>query len=309
MASVLRRGSRVGAGSVLAHCDVGILATVGAGCLLHDVDLANGADVPPGVFLHCVPLRPEAEEGMRGGGAALFGGGEGRRAAPSEGPSGRGGKRKGRRTLRRGLGAGAWTCIVLDVRDEVKSATASTLCGVPVAEAARRLGLDPSAGAAVWADGEARTTTNARVFPVRASAADAVAAALETRRAIKKPAGGAAGSHHGGAPTTIPSASSPPPAAGAASLAGLRVSIAEALRVLADHAAAPSAVGGGVTTRMRCVHPSEHRSVHTLHADHSPTRQSTREDTTLTVAPCTRVVTPERRKKPGMVMVEACPDL
>ena len=213
MASVLRRGSRVGAGSVLAHCDVGILATVGAGCLLHDVDLANGADVPPGVFLHCVPLRPEAEEGMRGGGAALFGGGEGRRAAPSEGPSGRGGKRKGRRTLRRGLGAGAWTCIVLDVRDEVKSATASTLCGVPVAEAARRLGLDPSAGAAVWADGEARTTTNARVFPVRASAADAVAAALETRRAIKKPAGGAAGSHHGGAPTTIPSASSPPRAA------------------------------------------------------------------------------------------------
>ena len=120
----------------------------------------------------------------------------------------------------------------------MKSATASTLCGVPVAEAARRLGLDPSAEAAVWADGEARTTTNARVFPVRASAADAVAAALETRRAIKKPAGGAAGSHHGGAPTTIPSASSPPPPPGASLNAGLRVSIAEALRVLADHAAA-----------------------------------------------------------------------
>jgi fucokinase len=144
---------------VLAHCDVGILATVGAGCLLHDIDLANGADVPPGVFLHCVPLRPEAEEGMRGGGGAVFfgspknapeepEGGEGRRAAaPAEG---RGGTRRRRRTpSRRGGGAGAWTCIVLDVRDEVKKANASTLCGVPVAEAARRLGLDPSAGAAV----------------------------------------------------------------------------------------------------------------------------------------------------------------
>ena len=148
LASHVAMGARVGHGSLLAHCDVHALATVGSGCLLHDVDLPPGVVVPPGVFMHCVPLNEAAAAG-----AGVV--------ADAAGPSG---------------GAHCWTCIVMDVKDEVKSAGKSTLLGVPVADAAGRLGLDPIA---VWADGEARTTTLARLFPVRSTSQDAATAALE----------------------------------------------------------------------------------------------------------------------------------
>ena len=106
--------------------------------------------------MHCVPLN---EAAAAGAGVAVAA------ADASDGPN--------------PGGARCWTCIVTDVKDEVKSATRSTLLGVPVAEAAARLGLDATPGGAVWAEGEAQTTTLARLFPVRATQRDAAIAALE----------------------------------------------------------------------------------------------------------------------------------
>ena len=192
LASFVSRGARIGPKSLVAHCDVGALATIGAGCLLHDVDVPRGAVVPNGCFLHAVPLRAAAATGA------------GIEVAPGTFGDD-------------GAGASCWTCIVLDVHDEVKKPGKSTLCGVPVVDAASRLGLDPGPGASVWTEDEPRTTTTARVFPVCASAMEATEAALRVWGTIK---GG--GASEGTAPD----------------VATLRVSIGEALRTLADHAAA-----------------------------------------------------------------------
>ena len=199
LASRVGRGARVGAGALLAHCDLGRQTIVGEGCLLHDVDLPHGARVPPGTFLHCVPL---------GAAAATAAGVPPRAAArdPANDLSG---------------GAACWTCIALSVDDEVKKPGKSTLCGVPVETAAARLGLDPAEGAQlVWAEGEARTTTLARVFPVGASAAEATSAALELVARVQR---------NTDAATTRPEKAPP---------ARLSVSISEALRALAAHGAA-----------------------------------------------------------------------
>ena len=201
LASHVAMGARVGHGSLLAHCDVHALATVGSGCLLHDVDLPPGVVVPPGVFMHCVPLNEAAAAG-----AGVV--------ADAAGPSG---------------GAHCWTCIVMDVKDEVKSAGKSTLLGVPVADAAGRLGLDPIA---VWADGEARTTTLARLFPVRSTSQDAATAALELLAKVRGVPPGTPGRRGG---RSVRGGSKPGHAA--VTDEGLRVSVSEALRVLADHAA------------------------------------------------------------------------
>ena len=58
---------------------------------------------------------------------------------------------------------------------------------VPVEAAAVRLGLDPAEeGGVVWAEGEARTTTLARVFPVAATAAEAASAALDLVARVRR---------------------------------------------------------------------------------------------------------------------------
>ena len=95
LASFVSRGARIGPKSLVAHCDVGALATIGAGCLLHDVDVPRGAVVPNGCFLHAVPLRAAAATGA------------GIEVAPGTFGDD-------------GAGASCWTCIVLDVHDEVK---------------------------------------------------------------------------------------------------------------------------------------------------------------------------------------------
>ena len=169
LASHVAMGARVGAGSLVAHCDVGALATVGTGCLLHDVDLPAGVVVPAGVFMHCVPLNEAAAVGAGVAVGAAAG------------------------------GARCWTCVVMDVKDEVKSATGSTLLGVPVAEAAARLGLDATPGGAVWAEGEAQTTTLARLFPVRATQQDAAIAAIELLARVRGVPPGTPGRRAGGA--------------------------------------------------------------------------------------------------------------
>jgi hypothetical protein len=164
LASRVGRGARVGAGSLLVHCDLGRQTVVGEGCLLHDVDLPHGARVPPGTFLHCVPLVAAA---------AAAAGVPPRAEArdPSNDMSG---------------GGACWTCIALSVDDEVKKPGKSTLCGVAVETAAARLGLDPAEGDVVWAEGEARTTTLARVFPVGATAAEAAMAALDLIERVRQ---------------------------------------------------------------------------------------------------------------------------
>ena len=198
LASRVGRGTRVGAGTLLVHCDLGRQTVVGEGCLLHDVDLPHVARVPPGIFLHCVPL---------GVAAAAAAGVPPRPPArdPANDLSG---------------GAACWTCIALSVDDEVKKPGKSTLCGVPVETAAARLGLDPAEGAVAWAEGEARTTTLARVFPVSATAAEAASAALDlVARVRQKPSAATACREK-------------------ALSARLLVSISEALRALAAHGAA-----------------------------------------------------------------------
>ena len=214
LASHVAMGARVGAGSLVAHCDVGALATVGSGCLLHDVDLPAGVVVPAGVFMHCVPLNEAAAVGAGVAVGAAAG------------------------------GARCWTCVVMDVKDEVKSATGSTLLGVPVAEAAARLGLDANPGGAVWAEGEAQTTTLARLFPVRATQQDAAIAALELLAKVRGVPPGTPGRRGGGAggfgsvgSKRSDKRSDAPAAADDDDDDGLRVSVSEALRVLADHAA------------------------------------------------------------------------
>ena len=214
LASHVAMGARVGAGSLIAHCDVGALATVGSGCLLHDVDLPAGVVVPAGVFMHCVPLNEAAAVGAGVAVGAAAG------------------------------GARCWTCVVMDVKDEVKSATGSTLLGVPVAEAAARLGLDANPGGAVWAEGEAQTTTLARLFPVRATQQDAAIAALELLAKVRGVPPGTPGRRGGGAggfgsagSKRSDKRSDAPAAADDDDDDGLRVSVSEALRVLADHAA------------------------------------------------------------------------
>ena len=196
LASRVGRGARVGAGSLLVHCDLGRQTVVGEGCLLHDVDLPHGARVPPGTFLHCVPLVAAA---------AAAAGVPPRAEArdPSNDMSG---------------GGACWTCIALSVDDEVKKPGKSTLCGVAVETAAARLGLDPAEGDVVWAEGEARTTTLARVFPVGATAAEAAMAALDLIARVRQKTSAAKAEKK----TT----------------ARLSVSISEALRSLAAHGAA-----------------------------------------------------------------------
>ena len=81
---------------------------------------AQGSVVPPGTFLHCVPL----------GGAAAAAAGIEPAAVPSD-----------RADSSDESTASCWTCLALDVTDEVKRPGKSTLFGVPVEEAARRLGL------------------------------------------------------------------------------------------------------------------------------------------------------------------------
>ena len=196
LASRVGRGARVGAGSLLVHCDLGRQTVVGEGCLLHDVDLPHGARVPPGTFLHCVPLVA----------AAAAAAGVPPRASSARDPS---------NDL---SGGGAcWTCIALSVDDEVKKPGKSTLCGVPVETAAARLGLDPAEGDVVWAEGEARTTTLARVFPVGATAAEAASAALDLIARVRQKTSAAREKKIA---------------------ARLSVSISEALRSLAAHGAA-----------------------------------------------------------------------
>ena len=203
MASRVGRGARVGAGSLVAHCDLGRQTVVGEGCLLHDVDLPHGARVPPGTFLHCVPLGAAA--------AAAAGLGSPRKSRdvsdPANDLSG---------------GAACWTCVALSVEDEVKKPGKSTLCGVPVEAAAVRLGLDPAEGGVVWAEGEARTTTLARVFPVAATAAEAASAALDLVARVRRGTARQA--------TARPEKEKEKPGA-----ARLSVSISEALRALAAH--------------------------------------------------------------------------
>ena len=227
LASHVAMGARVGAGSLVAHCDVGALATVGSGCLLHDVDLPAGVVVPAGVFMHCVPLN---EAAAAGAGVAVAA------ADASDGPN--------------PGGARCWTCIVTDVKDEVKSATCSTLLGVPVAEAAARLGLDATPGGAVWAEGEAQTTTLARLFPVRATQRDAAIAALELLARVRGVPPGTPGRRVTSVTSVTASGFGPvvskrsdkrsdkrSAARNDDDDGGLRVSVSEALRVLADHAA------------------------------------------------------------------------
>ena len=204
LASTLGRGVRVGAGSLIAHCDVGSVTVVGEGCLLHDVDVPKGSVVPPGTFLHCVPL----------GGAAAAAAGIEPAAVPSD-----------RANSSDESTASCWTCLALDVTDEVKRPGKSTLFGVPVEEAARRLGLDPETGDAAWSSDEPRTTTLARLFPVCATAEEATASALHLRATV----------------TRDRLLVTRTDAAGAADeRAGLRVSVGEALRSLANHPAAVS---------------------------------------------------------------------
>ena len=93
------------------------MTVVGEGCLLHDVDVPKGSVVPPGTFLHCVPL----------GGAAAAAAGIEPAAVPSD-----------RANSSDESTASCWTCLALDVTDEVKRPGKSTLFGVPVEEAARR---------------------------------------------------------------------------------------------------------------------------------------------------------------------------
>lgn len=223
-ASLVGRGARVGVGSVIMHCDVGSLATVGAGCLLHDVDLPKGAVVPAGIFMHCVPL----------GQAAAIGAGlvDPMKLPLPPSQNGKGGKTEGG-VGGAGRGAGCWVCIVLHVNDEVKKVGASTLCGVPVADAAGRLGLDTAkADSATWVMGEAQTTTMARVFPVCATAAEAATAGLNLLATVRGDL------HRGLGPSSsrlgVQVSKLEEPSSGP----GLRVSIHEALRVLAQHEAA-----------------------------------------------------------------------
>ena len=180
----------------------------------YDVDLPAGGVVPAGVFMHCVPLNEAAAVGAGVAVGAAAG------------------------------GARCWTCVVMDVKDEVKSATGSTLLGVPVAEAAARLGLDANPGGAVWAEGEAQTTTLARLFPVRATQQDAAIAALELLAKVRGVPPGTPGRRGGGAggfgsagSKRSDKRSDAPAAADDDDDDGLRVSVNEALRVLADHAA------------------------------------------------------------------------
>ena len=254
LASRVDRGARVGTGSLVVHCDIGRQTVVGEGCLLHDVDLPHGTRVPPGTFLHCVPLGAAAAV------AAGFELGIESQTNVSNDLNG---------------GAHCWTCIVLSIDDEVKKPGHSTLGGVDVELAASRLGFDTACGDAVWSEFESHTTTLARVFPVCATSGEAVVAALDLLAEIRRAGGGKVsvpcvsrqssrssgdtnlntenGAEDGpfpGSPrgnnvrsdripnfgtstnTNTPEKQTPLTAA------PLRVSISEALRVLANHAAA-----------------------------------------------------------------------
>ena len=167
--------SRVGRGAASARAASSRTATwaaqtvVGEGCLLHDVDLPHGAR-PAG---HLFALRAARRRRRRRRGPGLAEEVRGRVSDPANDLSG---------------GAACWTCVALSVEDEVKKPGKSTLCGVPVEAAAVRLGLDPAEGGVVWAEGEARTTTLARVFPVAATAAEGASAALDLvhRHAVRR---------------------------------------------------------------------------------------------------------------------------
>lgn len=101
---------------------------------------------------------------------------------------------------------GQFVTIVLNVDDAVKSPTSSTVCGVPVSQAADILGLDAGC---VWKPGEARTTTLGRLFPVHDSAEESAREACRMAQALRS-----AKNIEGGS--------------------GDRVSISEALRQFAD---------------------------------------------------------------------------
>jgi fucokinase len=76
--------------------------------------------------MHCVPLGQAAAVGaglFPPSGAVGGGGGGGTGGGGSSSPPAAG-------------GASCWVCIVLDTRDEVKKPGCSTLCRVPVVEAA-----------------------------------------------------------------------------------------------------------------------------------------------------------------------------
>ena len=154
--------------------------------------------------MHCVPL----------GGAAAAAAGIEPAAVPSD-----------RANSSDESTASCWTCLALDVTDEVKRPGKSTLFGVPVEEAARRLGLDPETGDAAWSSDEPRTTTLARLFPVCATAEEATAAALHLRATVTRDRLLVTRTDASGA---------------ADERAGLRVSVGEALRSLANHPAAVS---------------------------------------------------------------------
>ena len=235
LASRADRGARVGTGSLLVHCDLGRQTVVGEGCLLHDVDLPNGVRVPPGTFLHCVPLNAAA--------AAAAG-----VQVPSDlnAPNAATNKTDSS-TLSSSSdlngGAPCWTCIVLSVEDEVKKAGKSTLCGVNVeVAAARATGLDTATGDAVWSEGEAKTTTLARVFPVCATAGKATLAALHMLDAIRARKRFVSRQSSFEQKMGISISDAPGEAASTLSPGGgetlLRVSISEALRVLANHGSA-----------------------------------------------------------------------
>ena len=143
MWSVIGDGCSLGSGSCLVNCDIEEGVSIAENCALYDVELAGQIGaVTPGTFMYTLPLSCDDFSDT----------------------------------------TETFVTIIMNVDDVVKSRTSSTICGVPVEEAARRLDLDTSS---VWRANEAHTTTLARFFTVSDTARESATEALRMAKSLK----------------------------------------------------------------------------------------------------------------------------